>query len=81
MNVFRGPHLVNMDTSMIKNFKLHFLGEQGNLQFRAEAFNVLNHENFQRPSGNNLNPNLGSFGVISSGYSPRILQFALKLNF
>jgi hypothetical protein len=63
---------------MFKNFKLKFIGEQGNLQFRMEAFNVLNHENFKLPSGSY---NGGSFGSISSGYSPRILQFALKLNF
>jgi len=75
---FRGPHMFNIDTSMFKNFRLPFMGEQGNLQFRAEAFNVLNHVNFQRPNGN---VNGGSFGVISAGYSPRILQFALKLNF
>ncbi len=78
MFAFRGPHFVNLDMSMFKNFRMPFLGEQGNLQFRAEAFNVMNHENFNLPAGN---INGGSFGVISGGYSPRILQFALKLNF
>jgi hypothetical protein len=75
---FRGPHFFNVDTSMFKNFKVKYLGEQGALQFRVEAFNVLNHENFALPNGN---INGGTFGAISSGYSPRILQFALKLSF
>jgi hypothetical protein len=63
---------------MFKNFKMKFLGEHVALQFRVEAFNVLNHENFQLPNGN---INGGSFGVITAGYSPRIMQFALKLSF
>jgi len=78
---FRGPLYVNVDTSMFKNFRLPFLGEQGNLQFRMEAFNVLNHVNFNPPPSSNLNINSGTFGVINSSASPRILQFALKLNF
>jgi len=78
---FRGPIYANVDTSMFKNFRLPFLGEQGNLQFRMEAFNVLNRVNFDPPPGANLNINAGTFGVINSAGSPRILQFALKINF
>jgi len=63
---------------MFKNFRLRFVGEQGNLQFRMEAFNLLNHTNFGLPGAS---INTGTFGVISSSMSPRILQFALKLNF
>jgi hypothetical protein len=75
---FRGPLYTNIDTSMFKNFRVRYIGEQGNLQFRMEAFNILNHSNFGLP-GSNINS--GSFGVISSAYSPRILQFALRLSF
>jgi hypothetical protein len=63
---------------MFKNFRVRYLGEQGNAQFRMEAFNLLNHTNFGSP-GTNINS--GSFGVINSAYSPRILQFALRLSF
>jgi len=75
---FRGPLYTNVDASMFKNFRLGFLGEQGTLQFRAEAFNLFNHANFNLPTSN---INSGSFGQISSAFSARILQFALKINF
>jgi hypothetical protein len=78
---FQGPLYFNVDTSMIKNFRLGALGEQGNMQVRMEAFNVLNRTNFNNPPVSNQNINSGTFGVLTSAYSPRILQFALKLNF
>lgn len=75
---FRGPRYTNVDASMFKNFRLQKLGEQATLQFRVEAFNLFNHTNFALPSSN---INAGDFGVISSAYSPRIVQFALKVVF
>ncbi len=75
---FRGPLYTNIDTSFFKNFRVRFLGEQGQIQFRAEAFNVLNHESFSNPAAN---INSGNFGVISDGFSPRILQFAVRISF
>jgi hypothetical protein len=68
----------NWDASLLKNFKAAFLGEQGYVQFRAEAFNVLNHPNFTTPNGTLTS---GNFGQISGNRSARILQFALKVNF
>jgi hypothetical protein len=49
-DVLRMPGLTNWDFSLIKDTKLGFLGEQGNLQFRAEIFNLMNHANFGIPS-------------------------------
>jgi hypothetical protein len=48
------------------------------LQFRSEFFNVLNHTNFRQPEPNFSS---ASFGTIRSTYSPRQIQFALKLIF
>jgi hypothetical protein len=76
-----GPGLFTLDTSLFKSFQL---GDRRTLQFRAEAFNVLNHANFGIPnpvvfSGNDF---AGSAGVITSTTtSSRQLQMALKLVF
>jgi hypothetical protein len=49
-DILRGPGVTEWDFSLNKDTKLRFLGEQGNLQFRAEVFNVMNHPNFGAPS-------------------------------
>jgi hypothetical protein len=77
-NILFGPDLSDTDFSVFKNFSLH---ERLNLQFRAEFFNLFNHPNFGNP---NAALGLSSFGTISGmagGYSPREIQFALKLLF
>ena len=59
--------------------------------FRAEFFNLFNHVNFDNPVSN-LNAatldqngqitNPGDFGrITSTSNNPRLIQFALKLNF
>jgi hypothetical protein len=81
-NVFTGPKFVNADLSLVKNTKLT---ERMNLQFRTEAFDVLNHPNFGNP---NLNAQSSTFGRITSTRFPtgdfgsaRQLQLSLKLQF
>jgi len=44
----RAPGEVDFDASVSKDFKIH---EALNFQFRVDAFNVINHTNFQAPSG------------------------------
>jgi len=78
--VFRGPGLTNIDTSLFKRFRL---SERFNLQFRAEAFNLLNHSNFFYPNpvvfqGSSYSDTAGQ---ITSAANSRQLQFALKLLF
>lgn len=74
-----GPGFSSLDMSLFKKFPL--LRERAQLQFRAELFNVLNHPSFQAPPSTSLNIDSGSFGVLTSDYSPRVGQFALKLTF
>ena len=45
-NIFRGAPYWNLDLSLAKRFDLT---ERLKLQFRAEAFNALNHPNFDNP--------------------------------
>jgi hypothetical protein len=93
-NVLRGPKQVNVDLSVIRRFRLY---ENTNIEFHAEFFNLFNQVNFANPisnlnavtsSGGSINPNTGQifnpgdFGrIISTSNNPRLIQFALKLNF
>jgi hypothetical protein len=78
---FVGPGLTCVDTSLFKKFRIN---EKWSLQFRAEAFNVFNHANFDTPnsvvfSGNNYS---GSAGVITeTATTSRQIQFAMKVLF
>jgi hypothetical protein len=92
-----GPNLWNMDSSLSKDWSVPAISEQFRIQFRAEAFNVLNHPSFQNPSGAVFNANLatanpavptsgvspnGSVGRITATNSqPRQIQLALKFLF
>lgn len=73
---FHGPGLNNFDMALMKNFAIT---ESKTLQFRAEAFNIFNHAQFQNPAGN-VN-NSGGFGLVTAANAPRILQMALKFTF
>jgi hypothetical protein len=82
---FRGPGLFDIDTSLLKRIPIR---EGVTLQFRAEAFNVLNHPNFGTPNqvvfgGNSSNYTYSeSAGAITNtATTSRQLQFALKLMF
>jgi hypothetical protein len=79
---FIGPNLVEFDTSLIKNFSIR--GERVTGQFRAEAFNILNHANFATPnpimfSGTNYSSSAGV--ITATATTSRQLQFALKIMF
>ncbi len=76
-NDLRGPGYWTIDAALLKNITLT---ERLHLQFRAEAFNLFNGENFN-PPGTNINSS--TFGVLSSttGEGARQMQFALRLEF
>jgi hypothetical protein len=60
---------------MLKNIRIF---EDQQLQFRAEAFNVWNHTNY-----NNVDTTMddGTTGQVLGAGEKRILQVALKYNF
>ncbi len=74
-NAFRTPGLEQWDLAINKNVRIT---EDVRLQFRSEFFNVLNHTNFGIP---NQQSNSAAFGTITTTYSPRQIQFGLKLLF
>jgi hypothetical protein len=67
------------------------IGDRLNLDFRADAFNVLNHPNFVNPqafpqfdlwtSYETLNQGLGGLSPLFQQGGPRSLQLSLKLTF
>lgn len=72
----RAPSSHNIDFSLFKMFKPV---ERLTVEFRAEAYNLLNQVVFGMP---NLSTNSNQFGVISGqANSPRTVQFGLKLLF
>jgi hypothetical protein len=74
-NAIRGPGIASADISLFKNF---VVTEESHLQFRAEAFNALNHPNFMLPENDIASP---EFGQILQAAAPRLLQLALKFVF
>jgi hypothetical protein len=81
-----GPGFENIDMSMYKQFGL---GKEGRvLEFRAEAFNMLNHFNPANPNtsltlnyatGANTNANFGS--ITATQRSARRMAMSLKFRF
>jgi carboxypeptidase family protein len=86
-NVVERPGINNWDLALFKNFRL---GGSRTFQFRAEAYNVLNHTQFVDidrtarfdANGNQINPNFGTaIGINSPTRPPRIIQLSVRVNF
>jgi hypothetical protein len=77
-NVGLGPNQSVVNLSLFKTFKLT---EAWNLQFRTEAFNLPNHPIFGNPNTIFGNANFGKISTMAGTYTPRQIQFALKLLF
>lgn len=75
-NSVRAPMFWTVDFVASKRFVMRW--PNGNLEFRAEAFNLFNRTNFRAPNGNRSS---AGYGTITASYDPRILQFALKVGF
>jgi len=77
--IVTGPGQFNSDMAIVKRTRLGFVNEVANLEFRTELFNAFNKPQFGNPS---TNVSAATFGTISTTtVNPRLIQFALKLNF
>ena len=89
-NAIPGFGLTQVDLSIGRKFSIT---ERLKVQFRADAFNLLNHPNFTSPSGlvsagpsfllsqETLNIGLGGLNPIFQEGGPRSLQLSLRLAF
>ncbi len=81
LNTLEGPGDKNVDFALLKTIPL---GESRHIEFRAEAFNVFNHPNFQFAAPgpqNSINSTVmgtATFGYLTGARAPRQLQLALK---
>jgi hypothetical protein len=77
-----GPRFVNTDFSAFKNFRI---GERYTVQFRGEFFNLFNHAQFGLTGNGVFMQDINStssFGSVNETVNnPRVIQFALRLDF
>jgi len=80
-NPGRTPALYQTDLDLNKRFRTPV--ERMQVEFRAELYNLFNHTNLYLPSSptgtQGASPTAG--GIISSTFTPRVVQFALKVIF
>ena len=92
-NSFAGPGLFNIDLSLNRAIRVKPLGEAGRLNFRADAFNFLNHANLGNPDANLSSDKFGSAkygrkgqptgfpGLLPLNETARQVQIMVKLEF
>jgi len=76
-NTVRSDDFAQLDFAASKKIVLAHEGRTF-LQFRAEAFNLLNKTNFLAP---NTTRSSAAFGTITATYDPRLVQLGMKLIF
>ena len=75
-NILYGPGRVNFDFSLFKDFPVN---DRVKVQFRAEAFNLFNHPQFDLPNAAIGAGNAGTItGIVGT---PRQIQFGAKIVF
>jgi hypothetical protein len=74
-NIINGPNLWDLDTSLVRNFKIR---ERANFSLRGQFYNTLNHPNFNYP---NASFGTAAFGTLTSSQDPREVEIAARLIF
>lgn len=76
--ILPGPFNYNVDLSVFKVFPIN---ERANLRFNADAFNALNIQGYQNPNGTTGEVAYAPNGQSTSYWTPRQVQFTLRLTF
>ena len=81
-NMFYGPGYANVNFNVVKHFPLHWLGEQGMLDFRTEFFNFFNRTNLSTPqTGGTWDLTSSQFGKATTALGGRNIQFGVRVQF
>ena len=77
-NSCRNPGMIEVDSSVLKNTRIPWLGEAGSLQLRFDFENILNHPNLT-----GVDPNLAdaTFGRSTGQLLPRTIQLGARIAF
>jgi hypothetical protein len=75
---FSGPGMENLDATLSREFAMR---ENRSFEFRAEAFNAINHAQFFGPATVEGNMSSGTFGHAVSAMAPRLMQIAVRYRF
>jgi hypothetical protein len=73
--LFDGPWVFGLDASILKRVVIR---EQQTLELRMDAFNMPNHPSFY---AGDQNINTPTFGVVSSTFGSRLVQFGVHYRF
>jgi hypothetical protein len=75
-NALVGPNFRNVDFSVSKDTRLPMLGESGNVQFRFDAFNLLNRANYGVPNAAVLSASSATLAVPAGASATSCANFA-----
>ena len=80
-NQFYGPGLFSSDISLARSIRLTGMGEAARLEFRADAFNFLNHANLNNPAASWSPDSATGFGLARYGRAESAASFPILTPF
>lgn len=76
-NILIGPSYETIDVGLHKDFHIY---ERLGMQFRAEAFNIMNTANFSSPGNSIGSASAGKISSLATGATARQMQFAARFH-
>lgn len=81
-NIIIGPGGLNTDLAVLKHFRPWTAERLGALEFRAEAYNLLNFVNLAQPTNTMTSPAFGRITATNTTFgNPRLIQMGLRYDF